>query len=312
LWLPLALAAGAYLLTSSLMAVAIATGTLALFHIDAGSDFWVEAYAYPALVALSAVVVGWISWGRFRLHIEATHEERWESRRSGQIAPGAIQACLFDFDGTLAPNLDLPDMRRQIVAMAAAAGVPSRVYEGLHIVEVIHAAAQWLHDQAASADTGPAAAAAYTLASEQRIVDIEMAAAAVTELFPETRQMLSDLRGRGIKLGIVTRNCRAAVLSTFPDLEAYVDALHTRDDSQFLKPDPRHLQTNLAALDARPDRSLMIGDGALDMQAGMELGMHCVGVLSGSNDEDALDRAGANVVIPHVSDLLRYLDKAFD
>ena len=27
------------------------------------------------------------------------------------------QLVLFDFDGTLAPNLDLPDMRRQIVAL---------------------------------------------------------------------------------------------------------------------------------------------------------------------------------------------------
>ena len=33
-------------------------------------------------------------------------------------------AVLFDFDGTLAPNLDLADMRRQVVDLTIAAGVP--------------------------------------------------------------------------------------------------------------------------------------------------------------------------------------------
>ena len=46
-------------------------------------------------------------------------------------------AVLFDFDGTLVPNLDLKDMRRQIAAMAKAAGVPDSVYDGLYIVEII-------------------------------------------------------------------------------------------------------------------------------------------------------------------------------
>ena len=41
------------------------------------------------------------------------------------------KAILFDFDGTLVPNLDLADMRRQIAAMAKAAGVPDEIYDGL-------------------------------------------------------------------------------------------------------------------------------------------------------------------------------------
>ena len=46
-------------------------------------------------------------------------------------------AVLFDFDGTLVPNLDLQDMRRQIAAMAKAAGVPDSVYDGLYL-SLIH------------------------------------------------------------------------------------------------------------------------------------------------------------------------------
>ena len=43
LWLPLLLAAGAFLMTLSAMAVAIAVGTLAILHMDLDSTFWVTA-----------------------------------------------------------------------------------------------------------------------------------------------------------------------------------------------------------------------------------------------------------------------------
>ncbi len=203
-------------------------------------------------------------------------------------------AVLFDFDGTLVPNLDLTDMRRQIAAMAKAAGVPDSVYDGLYIVEIIDASQAWLSDQ----DTALASSAeAYAAASHQRINDIEMQAASNTAPFTAVRQVLSQLRDKGYRLGIVTRNCRAAVLTMFPDMDEYVDCLHARDDVVHLKPDPRHLQDNLDALGAEAALSVMVGDGALDMQAGQALGMRCIGVLTGSNDTQALTDAGATEVL---------------
>tara|TARA_B100001564_G_C20462839_1_gene588848 strand:- start:37 stop:405 length:369 start_codon:yes stop_codon:yes gene_type:complete len=80
LWLPLLLAAGAYLMTLSLMAVAIAVGSLALLHADLAAAFWVPANAYPMLVAVSALIIGWILIQRFRQRIKDTHEERWANR----------------------------------------------------------------------------------------------------------------------------------------------------------------------------------------------------------------------------------------
>ena len=80
LWLPLLLAAGAYLMTLSLMAVAIAVGSLALLPADLAAAFWVPATAYPMLVAVSALIIGWILIQRFRQRIKDTHEERWANR----------------------------------------------------------------------------------------------------------------------------------------------------------------------------------------------------------------------------------------
>lgn len=213
-------------------------------------------------------------------------------------------AVLFDFDGTLVPNLDLTDMRRQIAAMAKAAGVPDSVYHGLYIVEIIEASQAWLSDQ----DTALASSAeAYAAASHQRINDIEMQAASNTAPFTAVRPVLNQLRDKGYRLGIVTRNCRAAVLTMFPDMDEYVDCLHARDDVVHLKPDPRHLQDNLDALGAEASLSVMVGDGALDMQAGQALGMRCVGVLTGSNDTQALTDAGATEVLADYRGLVNLL-----
>ena len=200
-------------------------------------------------------------------------------------------AVLFDFDGTLAPNLDLPDMRRQVVDLTIAAGVPEEIYTGLYIIEVIEAGAAWLDKN------HTAQATYYRHRARQRILELELNAAAATQVFPGVKNMLSQLRQRGVSIGIVTRNCRAAIEAVFPDREQFVDAVHARDDVFHLKPDPRHLLCNLQALNARPNRSIMVGDGALDMQAGKALNMHCIGVLTGSNDSAALRNAGANQIL---------------
>ena len=72
---------GAYFMTQSLMAVAIACGTLAYIHINSASPFWVESTAYPIIVLLSVAVIMVTLIGRFRQRIAATHEARWAQRR---------------------------------------------------------------------------------------------------------------------------------------------------------------------------------------------------------------------------------------
>ena len=214
------------------------------------------------------------------------------------------KAILFDFDGTLVPNLDLADMRRQIAAMAKAAGVPDEIYDGLYIVEIIEASQAWLSAQdPALANT----AQAYATASHQRINDIEMEAASNTVPFEGVRQVLGQLKDAGCRLGIVTRNCRAAVLTMFPDMDEYIDCLHARDDVVHLKPDPRHLQQNLDVLSVGASAAVMVGDGALDMQAGKALNMRCVGVLTGSNNRQTLIEAGATDVLADYRGLVTLL-----
>ena len=137
--------------------------------------------------------------------------------------------------------------------------------------------------------------------AHQLIIDIEMQAASVTEPFPGIRELLGQLREHGAKLGVVTRNCRPAVLATFPDLLDWVDVLTARGDCPYLKPDLRHARFCLDKMQIRPHRATMVGDGQLDMVLGRDLNMYCVGVLSGSSQADALVAKGAHHTLAQLS-----------
>ena len=201
-----------------------------------------------------------------------------------------LNAVLFDFDGTLAPNLDLPDMRRQVIDLTLSSGVPEQVFADEYIVEIITAAQRYLSQQSREQ------ADRYATAAHALIRQIEMDAAASQEVFDITRPTLARLRDLGIRTAIVTRNCRAAVELTFPDWAEHTDGLFARDQVDHLKPDPRHFSAALKHLSSPPPRSAIVSDGAMDMRTGRALEMRCLGVLTGSNDAQALTEAGAHSV----------------
>jgi len=218
-----------------------------------------------------------------------------------QVRVRTAGAILFDFDGTLAPNLDLPDLRRRVAQLTLARGVPDPVIAGHYIVEMVEAGRAWL------AARDQELAGRYHADAHRLIAEFEVAAARGTRPFPDVRPALRSLRQHAKALAVITRNCRAAVGAVFPDLGDYCQSVLTRDDVRHLKPDVRHLRQALAELNQAPGDGVMVGDGALDMQAGRALGLYCVGVLTGSSDADRLLAAGADVVLPRAATLAEAL-----
>jgi phosphoglycolate phosphatase-like HAD superfamily hydrolase len=222
-------------------------------------------------------------------------------RGDGITAIADASCIVFDFDGTLAPNLDLPDLRRRVVELTRARGVPEDVLEGLYIVEMVTAATRWL------ADRNPEIAQSYQCEGRDLITNFEIDAAQRTEPFPEIRQALRRLRVANKRLGVVTRNCALAVRTVFTDIDQFCDSVLARDDVTHLKPDARHVRQALDAMEQSPTSALMVGDAALDMRVGRSLNMFCVGVLTGSGSAAQLTEAGAQLVLPRASDLLEFL-----
>jgi phosphoglycolate phosphatase len=213
-----------------------------------------------------------------------------------------FDAVLFDFDGTLAVlNLDFAQMRRGVIELAITYGLTAAVLEGMYILEMVEYATTLLRQRT------PDRADDFYQQAHQLIQDIEIAAAHSSALLPGVPELLETLRQRRIGVGIVTRNCAAAVRRMFPQVEQYCQAFLPRDQVTHVKPHPGHLQIALTRLGSAPTRTIMVGDGVLDIQAGKALGMFSVGVLTGETALDKLLAQGADLVLASVSDLLPYL-----
>ncbi|MFW6094753.1 MAG: hypothetical protein ACODAC_12335 [Pseudomonadota bacterium] len=87
LLIPVLMALATWLMVQNAAAVALGAGLLAAIHSEPGSADWVSALAYPALVAISVLVLGAVFVQRFRRRIAETHEARWRHRRSSGDGP---------------------------------------------------------------------------------------------------------------------------------------------------------------------------------------------------------------------------------
>jgi phosphoglycolate phosphatase len=213
-----------------------------------------------------------------------------------------FEAILFDYDGTLAVlNLDFAAMRQQLHTFTIAQGIAPQELHGLDILEMLAWATGWLRQHA------PEQADGYARNAEQLIQDMEVEAARSSGLLPGVLELLAVLRQEQIGVGIVTRNCDAAVRLTFPHIDTYCQAFMPRNRVTQVKPHPAHLQATLDCLATTPDRAIMVGDGAMDIQAGKALGMFSIGVLSGNSSRAKLLAHGADLVLASVVDLLPYI-----
>jgi phosphoglycolate phosphatase len=213
-----------------------------------------------------------------------------------------FEAILFDFDGTLAVlNLDFAAMRERLLMLAVAQGLTAEALHGLDILEMLECATALLHQRQADQ------AARFIRDTQQLLQDMEVEAAYSGGLLPGVPELLTVLQQERIGVGIVTRNCDAAVRVTFPHIDVYCQAFVPRDRVTQVKPHPAHLQAALDGLGTVPERAIMVGDGAMDMQAGKALGMFSVGVLSGHSTTDHLLAHGADLVLASAADLVHYL-----
>jgi phosphoglycolate phosphatase len=214
------------------------------------------------------------------------------------------KAIVFDFDGTLAVlNIDFSSMRVRVFNLMKRFGVGEELIEERYLLEIIDEVYQILCEKSRSN------AEAFYQEAHRVLYEIELRAAEDGRLIPEVERTLRLLRGKGIKIGIVTRNCEDAVRKVFPDIDDYCDVFVSRNSIKKVKPHPDHLISVLRALDVLGKEAVMIGDHPIDIQAGKRVGMKTIGVLTGRTKREEFEMAGADCVLREASEVCDLLEK---
>ena len=203
-----------------------------------------------------------------------------------------VNAVIFDFDGTLAIlNIDFSLRRERIFDLIKRYRVREEAIREKYLLEIIDETYQilWSKDSSGAED--------FYKKSHRILHKIEMQAAEKGSLIPGAKRALESLRGKGVKIGIVTRNCEEAVRKVFPDINDFCDVFVSRNSVKKVKPHPDHLVYVMESLKISGRESVMVGDHIIDIQAGKRVGMKTIGVLTGRIRKEEFEAAGADYVL---------------
>jgi phosphoglycolate phosphatase len=209
----------------------------------------------------------------------------------------SLRAVLFDLDGTLVHSpIDFPAMRRAVVEAAEAYGADAGPFTGLDALAIVDAVAAQLQDPEA-----------FRAASERALTRIELEACGRAEAAPGAAELLEWLEGKGIRVGIVTRNSRVAVERILSMAPLAHRVLLTRHDTPRVKPDPVHLLLALERLEADAAEAAMVGDHPMDVLAGRRAGMRTVGILAPGRPDEQFDAVAPDLVIRRLDELRAWI-----
>ena len=215
-----------------------------------------------------------------------------------------IKAMVFDFDGTLAVlNINFGLMKERTLQWMKSFGIGGDRIKERYLLEIIDEVDRLLKEE-----IGTSEAERFYQGAHRILREVEFEAAAGGRLIPGSKETLSFLREKGMKVGIVTRNCEEAVRRVFRDIDAYCDAFVSRNSVKRVKPHPDHLISVMKALHVSDGEAMMIGDHVLDIQAGKGVGMKTVGVLTGYIKREEFERAGADYILGDVSEIRQLLE----
>lgn len=118
-----------------------------------------------------------------------------------------------------------------------------------------------------------------------------------TKPYEGVEEMLSLLRGKGVKTAVVSNKLHSGVVGLCEDFfkgqltSAY--GVSTEDER---KPKPKNVFKALSDLGVTADEAVYVGDSEVDVETAKNAGLKCIGVTWGFRSEKELLEAGAEYI----------------
>jgi pyrophosphatase PpaX len=211
----------------------------------------------------------------------------------------ALEAVLFDFDGTIVDTTELIHESMRRATGEVLGQTPSREVLLANVGQPLPRQMELLDFERAEE-----LLESYRLHNEELHEDL-------IEAFPDVEASLAHLREAGLCLAVVTSKRRFSLemaLDSFPNLRDAVDAFVTMEDTTEHKPHPAPLLKGLELLgDVSPDRATYVGDSPFDVAAAQADGMLSVAVSWGVFTEEDLREAEPDRLFEDLDSAVEFL-----
>ena len=213
--------------------------------------------------------------------------------------PPRIRAVVFDLDNTLVDSgVDFREMRRRLIQYVRSQRPETQgIDESKTTFQLIDAFRATVADKQELSEH---------MARIHAIMNqVEMESVARTRPLGDVRGMLSELKGMGIKIGLLTRSCERyaeAAISSIGCLEAF-DAMACRSADEPAKPDPRSLINLAKKLGVGPSSVIVVGDHVMDGECARSAGALFAGVRTGPFPASALEKVDPIAVMDDLGEL---------
>lgn len=206
-----------------------------------------------------------------------------------------IGTVLFDLDGTLIDSIELILASYRHTMRAHGFGeVPDAEWMRGVGTPLRVQLSRWAESPEAM-DALVATYREYNLSNHDRMVTA----------FPGVREIVTGIRARGLRTGVVTSKNREGTLRglTLAGLAEAIEILVCADDVEHPKPHPEPVERAVAALGADPRATIFVGDSIHDLVSGRAAGVLTGAVLWGPFTREQLAPAEPDYWLAEPSDL---------
>jgi len=214
---------------------------------------------------------------------------------------GLPRAVVWDLDGTLIDSA--ADLAAVLNGLLSDHGLPTHGLE--RVRGMIGGGIPRLVERGWAASGGAPPEGGMAALSARFIERYAACATDRTTLYPGVAEALAELSRRGVGQAVCTNKVAAISRSIVRDLgiAGHFAAVIGGDSTAAKKPHPLPLRACLEALAVAPENAVMVGDSAVDFEAGWAAGLPVVLLRQGYSREP-VDGLGAAAVIDDVSGLI--------